>query len=208
MAVKSRNWSWQVSSEWDRSHHSGLLMRLRGINAFFVHHKWWWRDLLCTMRLRTQPSELCRQFSQWTVEVRNCFVQIKVIIILAKMAANIPGSACWCYVPMFGIRLTGSATFHWPFTHIVCSPHLHWGVCPLSSSCMVVLPRSHPSQLPQPMTHHRTNPSYMQTGQATWLCEVKFCRGSTPAEEFRCPQYTGTTFQCWWSSMAVHSHCR
>ena len=81
------------------------------------------------------------------------------------------GLCCRCYVPMFRIKLTGSVTFHWPFTHIVQQSTPPLG-CPLLSSCMVVLPRSHPSQLPLPMTHRRTNPSYTQN----WLSYMTLWR--------------------------------
>ena len=68
---------------------------------------------------------------------------------------------CRCYVPMFRIRLTGSATFRWSFTHIAQRSTPPQGYL-LLSSCMVVPLWSHSFRPALPMTHHHTNPSYRQ----------------------------------------------
>ena len=68
---------------------------------------------------------------------------------------------CRCYVPMFRIRLTGSATFCWSFMHTAQQYTPPQGYL-LLSSCMVAPPRSHPFRQALPMTHLHANPSYRQ----------------------------------------------
>ena len=70
------------------------------------------------------------------------------------MIDNLIVLCCRCYVPMFRIRLTGSATFRWSFMHIAQRSTPPQGYL-LLSSCMVAPLRNHPFRpaMPDPSSY-------------------------------------------------------